>query len=210
MKITILSALSLCLLPASVIATDEDKTATKASDQAAEKKIETTDVQIKDPTLKVPPLTLKVPSTWKQEKNSSSMRLATFSTPTVEGDTERGELTISSFPGGGGGVDQNLVRWVGQFSGEGKTAKITKGKAGDNEYYLADISGTFGKSVGPPILRKTEPAEGYRMLGVILIIEGKGVYFLKLTGPDASVKAQGDLFRQSFGAKKADETEYEI
>lgn len=195
MKIAILSVLTLCISAGNVAEAQVKKPAAK--------KIETTDVKLRD-------LTMKVPSTWKQEKNTSSMRLATFSTPTVEGDKDRGELSVSSFPGGGGGVDKNIKRWIGQFSGKGNTAKVTRGKANGNEYYLTEITGTFGKSVGPPILGKTEPVEGYRMLGAILILEGKGVYFLKLTGPDASVKAQGDLFRQSFGAKKTDEKEYEI
>jgi gluconolactonase len=87
---------------------------------------------------------------------------------------------------------------------------VKKGKAGANEYYIADISGTYQKSVGPPILRKTEPAPNYRMLGVIVVLPSEEVYFLKLTGPDATVKAQAETLRKSFGGKSEGEEDFEL
>ena len=48
------------------------------------------------------------------------------------------------------------------------------------------------------------------MLGVILELEDKGVYYLKLTGPDATIKAQADAFRKSFGGDAKSETDFEI
>lgn len=165
--------------------------------------VKTTDVKVKD-------MTLKVPETWKQKPNSSNMRLATYEIPAADGDAENGELTIFSFGGGGGGVGANLTRWIGQFGTDGRTSKVTKGKAGDNDYYFADIAGVYNKPVGPPILRKTKPTPGYRMLGVILVLEGKGVYYLKLTGPDATIKAEADIFRASFGGDRKSEKDFEI
>jgi len=196
MKFATLLVATACLLNPT-LAQDEAK-----SDKLA-KEVKTTDVKVKD-------LVLKVPETWKKERSTSSMRLATYSTPIAGDDKERGELTIFSFPGGGGEVGANLQRWVQQFSSEGRKAKMVKGKAGDNEYYLADVTGTFNKSVGPPIMRKTEAKEGYRMLGVILVLEGKGVYYLKLSGPDASIKAQAKAFRASFGGNADSEEAYGI
>ena len=172
----------------------EDK---KAADAAA------TEVKLKD-------LTLKLPATWKVAPSTSSMRLATYMIPAAEGDKEGGELTVFNFGGGGGDVASNLSRWIGQFGGEGRTSKLTKGKAGDNEYYFADIAGTYNKPVGPPVLRQTEEAPGFRMLGAIVVLEDKGVYFLKLTGPDATIKAQLEAFRESFGGSSKTETDYEI
>jgi len=43
------------------------------------------------------------------------------------------------------------------------------------------------------------------MLAVILAVEGKGNYFLKLTGENATVSAAAEAFRTSFGGKEADE-----
>lgn len=161
-------------------------------------------------TVKLKDLTLQLPKSWSESDLKSSMRLATYEIPAAEGDKEKGELSISTFPGGGGGVDQNLARWVDQFDARGRTSVIKKGKAGENEYYIADLSGTYKKSVGPPILRKTEPAPGYRMLAVILVMKNEEVYFLKLTGPDKTVKAQAETLRKTFGGASAGEEAYEL
>lgn len=172
------------------------------ADEAA-KKAETVEVKLRD-------LVLNLPKDWAASDTVNSMRLATYEIPNVEGDKEKGELAISTFGGDGGGVSANLERWVGQFDAEGREVTIKKGMVGENAYHVADISGTYQKSVGPPILRKTTPAKGYRMLGMIVQVKGKGVYFLKLTGPDATVKAQAEALRTAIGAKSEGEEDYEL
>lgn len=175
-----------------------------SADRKAEKKAEVAvDVKIGE-------LELKLPKSWKQSDATLPMRLATFEVPAGEGDKDNGEFVISSFPGGGGGVDANISRWVGQFSAEGRKAVVRQGKAGESDYFVADISGTYMKPDGPPILRKTKETPGQRMVGVILNTKDSGVYFLKLTGPDATVAAQLDAVRASFGGKHDDEKEYEF
>lgn len=171
------------------------------ADEAA-KKAETVEVKLRD-------LVLNLPKDWAAAADKP-MRLATYEIPSVEGDKEKGELAISTFGGDGGGVAPNLERWVGQFDAEGREVTIKKGVVGDNTYHVADISGTYQKSVGPPMLRKTTPAKGYRMLGMIVQIKDKGVYFLKLTGPDATVKAQAEALRAAIGAKSEGEEDYEL
>ncbi|HRA87673.1 MAG TPA: hypothetical protein PK992_06385 [Planctomycetaceae bacterium] len=155
-------------------------------------------------------LKLKLPKSWKQSDATLPMRLATFEIPAAEGDKENGELVVSSFPGGGGGVDANLGRWIGQFDAEGREADILQGKAGKNEYFIVNISGTYQKSIGPPVLGKKKPEPGSRMVGVILNVDGGAVYFLKMTGPDATVAAQVDALRASFGGKSDGEEAYEF
>ena len=172
------------------------------ADEAA-KKVETVGVKLKD-------LVLNLPKDWAASDTVNSMRLATYDIPNIKGDKDKGELAISTFGGDGGGVSANLERWVGQFDAEGREVTIKKGMVGENAYHVADISGTYQKSVGPPILRKTTTAKGYRMLGMIVQVKGKGVYFLKLTGPDATVKAQADALRTAIGAKSEGEEDYEL
>jgi gluconolactonase len=171
------------------------------ADDAA-KKAETVEVKLRD-------LVLNLPKDWTAAADKP-MRLATYEIPSAEGDKEKGELAISTFGGDGGGVAPNLERWVGQFDAEGREVTIKKGVVGDTIYHVADISGTYQKSVGPPVLRKTTPAKDYRMLGMIVQIKEKGVYFLKLTGPDATVKAQAEAFRAAIGAKSEGEEDYEL
>jgi gluconolactonase len=48
------------------------------------------------------------------------------------------------------------------------------------------------------------------MLGVIVVLKNEEVYFLKLTGPDATVKAQADALRKTFGGNSASEENYEL
>ena len=164
---------------------------------------ETKDVQIQD-------ITLKIPATWKQEEPSSRLRVGQFSVPATEGDKEPSELGIFFFGGDGGGVDANLKRWNEQFTGEDKKVKLTQGKATAGDYYFSEVSGTYQKPVGPPIMGKKEPTPGYRSLNVILQVPEKGNYFLRLIGPDKTVKAAAESFRASFGGDAAKEKAYEM
>lgn len=151
-------------------------------------------------------LKLAIPKTWKQEDLSSSLRLAQFSFPPAEGETERGELAI--FPPFGGTNQQNIERWQKDFDANDRTVKLTSGSTSQGDYVFAEMSGTFMKPEGPPVLQKKKATPGYRMYGVIFNVKGTGNYFLKLTGPDKTVAAQADAFRVSFGGKAADEKEY--
>lgn len=183
--------------PAGNAAVEENSSATNKEKQ------ETVDTKIGE-------LNLKLPKSWKQSDATLPMRLATFDVPAVENDKEHGEFVVSSFAGGGGGVDANIGRWVGQFSAEGREATVRQGKAGKNEYFVVNIAGTYMKPDGPPFLRKTKATPGQRMLGVILNQAAGEVYFLKLTGPDVTVAAQLDAVRASFGGKADDEKDYEF
>ena len=164
----------------------------------------------KTKTVEVPAgdLTLTVPETWTKERPASRMRLAQFQIPAPEGVTDATELTVF---GGFGGTDAaNLKRWVDQFAPEGRKVTLTQGKAREGDYKLLDASGTWNAPVGPPMMSKTEPKPGSRMLAAIVAVEGKGNYFLKLAGPAKTVDAQVAAFRASFGAAKEGEKAYEL
>lgn len=163
---------------------------------------ETADVKIKD-------LKLKVPAEWKQEEPSNNLRLAQFKIDPVKGDKDAAEMVVSSFGGGGGGVDANLSRWAKQFPPEGRKVKVTKGASPQGTYYVSDISGTFNKPDGPPLAGKTKPMAGYRSVSVILQVPDSAVYFLKLTGPEKTVAAATDSLRNSFGGDAEKEEAYE-
>ncbi len=164
----------------------------------------TTEVKLKD-------LLLKIPETWKTAEGSR-MRLATYAIPKADGDTDDAELSIFNFGGGGGGMSDNVTRWVGQFDGAGRESKVTKGMAGDNEYVFVDVSGIYKKPKpgSPPLLQETIAAPDYRMHGVILMLKDGGVYYLKLAGPDKTVKAAAADFRGSFGGDEKSEKDFEI
>lgn len=168
---------------------------------AQEKEKATQVVEVKD-------IKLTVPKAWKQEKPSNQFRVAQFKIDAAEGDKEGAELVITQFGGGGGGVDDNIKRWINQFEAKDRKAKVSKGKSKLGEYVVADVTGTYLKPDGPPIAGKTKPTPGSRVLNVMLMIEEKGVYFLKLAGPEKTVTGTAADLRASFGAKSDDEKEY--
>lgn len=160
--------------------------------------------------LKVKDIALQIPATWKEEKPANRLRLAQLAIPAIKDDEEPSELVISFFGGDGGGIDPNLKRWVGQFSSEGRSANFTKGECPTGTYYVSDVKGTFLKSEGGPFAGgKTTPKPGYRAISVILVLEDKGNYFLKLTGPEKTVSEAAAGLRKSFGGKSDKESEYE-
>ena len=155
--------------------------------------------------MKIGDIELKVPSNWKKEAPSNNLRLAQFVIPAAEGDDDTGELVISSFGGTGGGVKANVERWIGQFENEGRKAKVTHGVSPQGKYVMVDISGIYKKPIGPPIRRQTKSVAGSRMMAVILQVEGKGFYFLKLTGLEKTVEAAAKPLRTSFSGDASKE-----
>jgi len=158
--------------------------------------------------VKAEKLTLQVPESWEQQEPSNNLRLAQFAIPPVEGDEEGAELVV--FPPFGGSIPQNIQRWIGQFENQGLRTTMTKGTTEQGDYVLVDLQGTYRKPDGPPFLRRTKPAPNYRMMAVIFSAKAGGNYFLKVTGPKATVESITDAFRATFGGKAADESEYEL
>jgi gluconolactonase len=161
----------------------------------------THDVKVKD-------ITMTVPESWKQQEPTNKLRLTQFVIPKSEGDKEPTELVVSSFAGGG--VDQNLPRWTGEFASEGRGVKLTSGKAKQGEYILADVTGTH---IGTAFARRPQPLEDARLLAIVLTVEtgeGKQIYYLKMTGPKKSVTDAAEALRTAIGAKLKEEKEYKI
>ena len=175
---------------------------------AQDKKVSDKD-EVKEVAIKA--IKLNIPSSWKQEEPSNNLRLAQFKIPAVEGEKPVTELVISSFGGDGGGVDQNFKRWIDQFTSEGRKLKMYSGESPQGKYYVNDISGTYLQSTGGPFAGgKKTPMPGYRSLSVVLAVPEKGVYFLRLTGPEKTVTAAADSFRKSFDGDASKEAEYEL
>ena len=59
-------------------------------------------------------LSFTAPESWKPRPAASSMRVAEFVVPKVGTDPEDADVVIY-FAGGGGSVDANIQRWIGQF-----------------------------------------------------------------------------------------------
>ena len=163
---------------------------------------ETTDVKAAD-------ITLKVPTSWKQQPPENRLRLAQFAIPAAEGEKNPGELSVFNF-GSGGTVEQQVARWINQFQPDGRKIEARRGKVANlGEYVVVDLAGTYNQPDGPPILRRTVPVPDSRML-VAMIQTDNGDYFLKLVGGKQTIAGAADAFRAMFGADRESEKPLEL
>jgi hypothetical protein len=146
-------------------------------------------------------LVLAVPKEW-EKKPAGGMRVAQWTIPGPGGD---GECVVFRFPGGAGGVEENINRWKGMFKPpEGKSiddiTKKSEIKAGDLKVTLVDITGHYVAAVRPGEEAKHDEAN-YRMLAAI--VEGIGdPFFLKTTGPHKTLDLWADAYNKLLeGAK---------
>lgn len=134
-------------------------------------------------------LTFKVPANWKSSPPSSSMRRAELKVEPLEGDAFAAELVVFAFPGGAGTADANIKRWQNQFKDkDGDPPKIeTKTVKGKNvDVTRVETSGHYYPTRFPG--RPVEPDRAdARLLGAIVQTEKVG-YFLKMVGPDKTMK----------------------
>ena len=152
-------------------------------------------------------IVLNVPEAWKQKPQVRDPRVVEFEVPPAEEDKDSGEFVVFYFgKQGAGGVQANIDRWIGQLEEEGRKVRIATGESTDGKYTLVDLTGTYNKSIGPPIKKNTKRLPGWRVLNAVIETEA-GPYFLKLDGPEKLVAAVEDDFRAVFGGKKETEKE---
>lgn len=129
-----------------------------------------------------------------QHATSGPMRAAEYAV------TGHPEATLAVFhfgPGEGGSVDDNINRWVDQFTqADGRSSRdvatITRGDAGGMPVTFVDVTGSFSGMRGT---EASVTAQDQRMLGAI--VEGpEGLVFFKLMGPADVIDTAAEAFRQ--------------
>ena len=130
-----------------------------------------------------------LPAGWEPEQPSSSMRIGQAQIP---GSGGAGLLTVFFFgPGGGGGVDANLNRWIGQVDSTGEPQRESF-EAGDYTVTWVEHSGTLLASQMPNSFPSTNQPD-YTLFGAV--IEGAGgPWFFKAVGPQATMAENRDGF----------------
>ena len=119
------------------------------------------------------------------------MRAASYTIPAVPG-AEAGGCGVFYFGNGqGGGVDENLARWAGQFEG-GSAPRKSERTVNGLKVHLIGVSGTYLAPSGP-MMQSQGKKPGWSLSGAI--VEGpKGLVFFKCVGPSATIqKAQPDI-----------------
>lgn len=130
-------------------------------------------------------LHFELPAGWESLPPSSGMRLAEVRVPGPAGPAE---LLVFHFgPGNGGGVEDNISRWLGQLElAPGSRPERGAFEAEGLRVTWIEAPGTLLPSnmgSGP-----ASPTPGQRLIGAV--VEGAGgPWFFKLTGPDGTVAA---------------------
>ena len=138
-------------------------------------------------------LSFTKPATWTDRAAASSMRVAEFVVPKVPGDAEDAEVIVYYFGGSGGSVEANLQRWTTQFQSSRDPVR-TSATVNGLQLTTLDVSGTYVAEVRPGSTeRHNKP--GFRMRATV-VETPKGPYFIKLTGPAATVDKAGAAFDQ--------------
>src|SRR5207249_2045397 len=96
-------------------------------------------------------LTFTAPQGWHASKPSSSMRVAEFTLPRADGDSDDAQLVLYYFGGQGGSVDANIDRWVGQMRVQQPTDTPKKERRTVNglTVNLVDVNGTYIAEMAP-------------------------------------------------------------
>ena len=131
-----------------------------------------------------------IPANWQQQPPSSPMRMAQA---TIPGSGGPGDLAVFFFgPGGGGGVEANIQRWIDQMDpAPGSNPQPETFDANGFRVTWIDVSGTLKPSnmgTGPA----TEQPNS-RLYGAV--VEGPGgPWFFKATGPEVTLAAERENF----------------
>ena len=133
-----------------------------------------------------------MPAGWQQQPPANQMRMAQATIPGAAGS---GDLVVFYFgPGGGGGVEDNIQRWIDQMEpAPGSNPQPETFDANGFRVTWIDVSGTL-----KPSTMGTGPATeqpNSRLYGAV--VEGPGgPWFFKATGPEATLAAERDNFLQ--------------
>jgi hypothetical protein len=141
-------------------------------------------------TVKVEAFTFAVPDGWRSVTPASPMRKAQLE---IARGPEKAEVSFFHFGADQGGTaEDNVARWYAQFPGSEKNRVTEHVQIGSVKITFAMTEGTFSSGMpGGP----TTPMEGYALCGAILE-SAAGNVFVKMTGPNAVVKASTDAFKK--------------
>ena len=131
-----------------------------------------------------------MPAHW-QVGTPQPMRAASYTIPAAPG-AEAGGCGVFYFGNGqGGGVEENLARWAGQFEGASAPKKSERTVNGLKIHLIA-VSGTYLAPSGPT-MQSQGKKPGWSLSGAI-VEAPEGLVFFKCVGPKATIeKAQPEI-----------------
>lgn len=144
--------------------------------------------------VKIGPAKYPVPKAWKRQRPRNEMRAAQFEIPLADGDEGKAEFIVFYFQGQGGGVQENIKRWVGMFEEKDGKEKVEKIEAAKMPITTLDVSGTY-KDKPFPMAPSETLRKNYRMLAAVVETPDDGPYFFRLVGPKKTIEANAAAFK---------------
>jgi len=140
-------------------------------------------------------MTFTPPSIWI-DKGPRGMRKADYALAPVEGESDTASVTVFYFgPQGGGDVEANINRWIGQMAQEeGKAPAAVRDQltVDGMSVQTVEVQGTYNASMGGGMMGgQTVAKPGYRLIGAV-VTAPQGNVFFKLTGPDKTALAMSE------------------
>jgi hypothetical protein len=134
-------------------------------------------------------LVFDLPAGWVSEPPSSSMRVAQAK---IQGPAGAAQFAIFYFgPGGGGSPEANIERWIGQIDKPAGPPKRGSLATHGLTVTWVEVAGTMKATTAGMGPESAQP--GTRLLGAVVQGPG-GPWFVKATGPDATVAAARPAF----------------
>jgi hypothetical protein len=140
--------------------------------------------------VEVPGLRFSLPAGWQQVPPTSRMRAAQATIPGAAGS---GEMAVFFFGAGqGGGAEPNLQRWMQQITPDAGGEPQRSSFEGDGlRVTWVDMRGTL--QPGQMGMGPAEAQPNSELLGAVVEGDG-GPWFIKATGPEATLAPQRDAF----------------
>ncbi len=140
-------------------------------------------------------LEFTIPTGWLQETPSSAMRRAQFRLPRVTDDAEDAELAVYNRIGGT--VEQNIERWIGQFTqpdgaptkGQEQTKDFRVNELAVTLLYVSGIYNTRGATMTGSLVKKPD----FSLLAAIVTTPA-GAYYFKAVGPRKTLQSWARSF----------------
>jgi len=131
------------------------------------------------------------PPRWQSRLPSTPMRSKEYRVPRTGSDAEDAECFVVTFgQGQGGSIEDNIQRWVKQLEPTASAVERTKRTVNGMSVTRVEVAGTFTPMAMPSMPSSGPPRPGWRLVGDI-VEAPSGLWFFKMTGPDATVKAAG-------------------
>jgi len=137
---------------------------------------------------------IKVPAKWSAQAPKSAMRRAQLSAP---GSAGAAELIVYFFgPQGAGTSQENVDRWIGQFSNPDgsavSNAKQASSTVSGMDTTRLEVAGQYAGGMNPAGQQQAGQAN-QRLIAAIVNSQG-GPYYFKFLGPSATVTENAEAF----------------